>query len=181
VKVLFLNPVGEIGGAERVLLDAMLSLRSADPDIDLHLLVGAPGALLDAARAHEIEVTLLPLPQALAAAGDSSLSGGNRLKRGWYLARQALAGLPRLRPYVQTLWRTIDGIDPTLIHSNGIKTHLLAAAGANSGRPVFWHIHDFYSNRMVAARALRWAHRRAAAGIAVSAAVARDAATMRLL
>jgi len=178
VKVLFLNPVGMIGGAERVLLDSIDSLRMACPEIAISLLVAAPGPLVDAARERHVEVTVLPLPPALVVVGDSVLSAGNRLTTVWRLARQSLVGLPVLSSYLRILRRTIDALEPTLLHSNGIKTHMLTAAIADPALPVVWHLHDFCSKRLLAVQALRWARRRVAAAIAVSQAVARDAATV---
>src|SRR5205085_1802926 len=61
-----------------------------------------------------------------------------------------------------------------LIHSNGMKTHLLSRL-CSRGKPVVWHLHDYVGSRPVMARALRWASRRASAAIAVSHSVRSDA------
>jgi glycosyltransferase involved in cell wall biosynthesis len=63
-----------------------------------------------------------------------------------------------------------------VVHSNGIKTHLLSRFVLPSNIPLVWHLHDFYGLRPAAARLLRHASGNVRAGIAISQAVARDAA-----
>jgi glycosyltransferase involved in cell wall biosynthesis len=174
MKFLFLNPVGELGGAERVLLHVLTALRRAVPDLELHLLVTAPGPLIEEARRHQVQATVLELPRVLATAGDSFLKGRSWLARGWDLTRRGVFGLPAAGRYLLALRRFVRELGPDLIHSNGIKTHLLVAALPGRLPPLVWHVHDFYSFRPVAARALRCASRRVAAAIAVSHAVAED-------
>jgi len=61
-----------------------------------------------------------------------------------------------------------------VIHSNGIKTHLLSRLAGTGGIPVVWHAHDFYSQRPLVSHLLRWGRKRVAAVIAISEAVATD-------
>jgi glycosyltransferase involved in cell wall biosynthesis len=178
MRVVFLNPVGVIGGAEQVLLHMLAGLRLACPDVRPHLIVAAEGPLGDQARRHQVAVTVLPMPAALAALGDSFLPGGRGLRKAWDLARRAVVGLPAARRYLRDLRQVLQRLSPDLIHSNGIKTHLLAALVAARPVPVIWHIHDFYGCRPLAARGLRWARTRVAGAIAVSEAVARDASAV---
>ena len=53
MKILFLNPAGLIGGAERVLLDVIASLRAARPDWPLALIAAADGDLFGSSAADE--------------------------------------------------------------------------------------------------------------------------------
>ena len=49
MKILFLNPISAIGGAERVLLDLIASLRAAAPSVEIHLAATTEGPLREAA------------------------------------------------------------------------------------------------------------------------------------
>src|SRR5205807_1541538 len=61
-----------------------------------------------------------------------------------------------------------------IIHSNGIKTHLLTR-GLDRSIPVLWHIRDFLGRRPFAGRLLRWAQHPGLTVIANSNAVREDA------
>jgi glycosyltransferase involved in cell wall biosynthesis len=174
LRILFLNPVGVLGGAERALLDLLACLRRLEPALSLHLLVGTEGPLLEEARGVGVDSRLLPLPEPLSALGDSGLRG-----RGpgalWGLAR-GMAPVPGLLGgYLQAVRREVRALRPHLIHSNGMKTHMLSPATA--GLPVarVWHIHDFISERPLVRRALRALRPLATAAIANSRAVGTDA------
>jgi len=174
MRIVFVNPVAQVGGAEMILLDLMAALADAIPGVDRHLIVAGEGPLIDLARGIGVQVHARPMPDRLAGLGDSALKG--RGKVGAILglaARGAPAGLAGLR-YARGLGRLIREIGPDLIHSNGIKSHLLLRLSGLRGIPVVWHLHDFYGTRPVMARALRWASRGAAGAIAISEAVGRD-------
>ena len=49
VKIVYLNPTGQLGGAERVLLDLLASLRAAKPDLSTELIVASEGPLAERA------------------------------------------------------------------------------------------------------------------------------------
>lgn len=173
VKLLFLNPVGTVGGAERVLLDVMASLRAADPSLDIHLAAAADGPLIVAARALGAEVTVLPLAPAAGELGESGLGGGRLRKALALLGRGPGAAWAAWR-YAGRLRRLVERLRPDVVHSNGIKFHLLTRL-ARLRPPVVWHLHDFLGRRALLAPALRWAARGAAGGVAISQAVERDA------
>ncbi|WP_426757118.1 glycosyltransferase family 4 protein [Myxococcus sp. Y35] len=174
MRILFLNPVGILGGAERALLDLMACLKQQDATLSLHLLAGTAGPLLDEARALGVDARLLPLPEHLSSLGDSALRGRGPLEALRFARRLAPApGL--LADHGRALRRDVAGLAPDLVHSNGIKTHLLSAATA--GLPVkrVWHIHDFLGERPLVRRALRALSPLASAAIANSRAVGDDA------
>jgi glycosyltransferase involved in cell wall biosynthesis len=75
--------------------------------------------------------------------------------------------------FTRQLARTIDGFAPDLVHSNGLKLHVLAAR-ARLRAPLVWHLHDFVGSRRMTTRLLRWSRSRVAAIIANSRAVADD-------
>jgi glycosyltransferase involved in cell wall biosynthesis len=140
VKVLFVNPAGGLGGSERSLLDLVTSLRAARPDIDLALLALEDGELVSAARRLGIECDVLPLPESLAELGETNDARLPQVAAG--LAR-ALVGAPG---YFARLRRRVAGFDPTLVHTNGMKAHALAAAIARD-RLLVVHLRDFAGER----------------------------------
>jgi glycosyltransferase involved in cell wall biosynthesis len=174
LRILFLNPVGVLGGAERALLDLLACLRTLEPAFSLHLLTGTEGPLLEQARALGVSARVLPLPEPLSALGDSGLRGGGA-GAVWGFAR-SLAPAPGLvAGYLRQLRREVRALRPHLIHSNGIKTHLLSLATLGLGIPSVWHIHDFIGERPLVRRALQGLRPLATAAIANSQAVGRDA------
>jgi glycosyltransferase involved in cell wall biosynthesis len=174
MRIAYLNPVGCVGGAERVLLAVMAAARQADPSLEAHLIASTDGPLLRQAEAVGVRAVLLPMTGALAEVGDSRHRDSGWLGRSWGVLRQAAAGAPELWRYGRRLRARLRELAPDLVHSNGIKSHLLARLAAPRGAAVLWHVHDFYSERPVVRRVLRWARKGVAGAIAVSEAVAKD-------
>ena len=174
MRIAFVNPIAQVGGAEMILLDLMAALADAIPGVDRHLIVAGEGPLIDLARGLGVLVHIRPMPARIAGMGDSALKGGGKFGAMLGLAaRAAPAGLVGMR-YARGLGRLIREIGPDLVHSNGIKSHLLLRLAGLDGIPVVWHLHDFTATRPVMAKALRWASRGAAGAIAISEAVGRD-------
>jgi glycosyltransferase involved in cell wall biosynthesis len=169
MRLLFLNPIGKIGGAERVLLTAIAGVKREMPPATVRLLALSDGPLLDSARELGAEAELLPLPAGSGELGDSQLRGGRMA-----LLLRACTQLPAMWSFVGRLRAAIARFAPDLVHSNGIKTHLLARFAVPAAVPLVWHIHDFYGQRPLASRLLRRMRHRTRAAIAISNAVAAD-------
>jgi glycosyltransferase involved in cell wall biosynthesis len=174
MRILYLNPIGRMGGAEQVLLSMLGALRHTSPELSLHLIAGTEGPLLSHAERLGIVTHLMPMPTAMAGLGDFQLQGTGRLQKLLAVARQPLAAGPAACLYARRLQKVIQRIGPDVIHSNGIKTHLLTRFAGDGVIPVVWHAHDFYSQRPLVSRLLRWGRKRVAVTIAISQAVARD-------
>jgi glycosyltransferase involved in cell wall biosynthesis len=165
--------VGFIGGAERTLLDLLHCLRREPAPPALGLIAGGEGPLVEQAQALGVSAMALPLPDTLAAFGDTELreAGARRvLELGLSLVRSS----PVAARHLYTLRRVVRDFRPTLVHSNGLKTHLLAML-CQPEAPVVWHLHDFLGERPLVRRLLRVGALSAAAAIANSEAVAEDA------
>ena len=141
MRVLYVNPASELGGSERSLLDLLAALDETAPELDKSLLLFAEGELSRRARALGIRVEIAPLPPALGRLGESSVGGAGGLQ-ALSLATAAL-GLPR---FLMALRRTVRGSTPDLVHTNGMKAHLLALA-AVPDLPRVVHLRDFASER----------------------------------
>ncbi|HEU4456786.1 MAG TPA: glycosyltransferase family 4 protein [Longimicrobium sp.] len=171
MKVAFLSASGQVGGAERVLLDLAASLRQAEPGWEMHLVTAAEGPLGDAAARLGITVHLLPFPPALARVGDAgSSAGGSRAG----LPRALVLAAPGAAWWTARLRRLLGRIGPEVVHSHGFKVHVLGALGLPRGVRLVWHVHDYVSGRRVMAGAMRRVAGRASVALAVSDSVAAD-------
>jgi glycosyltransferase involved in cell wall biosynthesis len=122
------------------------------------------------------EVEVVPMPSVLTQLGDSQLRSVNRGRGRAKLLGQAIRALPSLFDYLAQLRAAINRFKPDLVHSNGIKTHLLSRFVVPNRITVVWHLHDFYCLRPMAAWFLRRCRSRVSRAIAISRAVAEDAA-----
>lgn len=174
MRILFLSPIGGVGGAERVLLTAVAGVKHALPSAVVRVVALTDGPLLEAATAAGAEVEVVPMPAALRRLGDSQARGRWRALPA--LALRSVAAVPAAWLYARRLRAAVARFAPDVVHSNGIKTHLLSRFAVPRGVPVVWHLHDFYGLRPLAARLLRRARGRARIGVAISQAVADDTA-----
>ncbi len=167
MRVVYLNPCGQMGGAEICLMDMLGSMRRAEPEWQLCLVLGEAGPLAGEAEAAGVRVILAPFPPALARLGDS---GGGPLGALWSCFK---AGLGTLR-YAFTLRRILAALEPDVVHTNGFKMHVLGAYACPKHARVIWHVHDYVSTRPLMKRLLSLHSGRPAAVIANSESVARD-------
>ena len=165
MRLLYLSGSGAMGGAERVLLDLILGMQTRGHQIKL--ILGEAGPLQSQVAGAGVEAEVLPMPERLAAFGESGQSPA-----------AMLAGVPAAGAAALSYLRALDAAvarwNPSLIHSNAIKTHVLGARLRHPA-PLVWHLHDYVGSRPLTARLLRW-HRGAARGaIANAVSVATDA------
>jgi glycosyltransferase involved in cell wall biosynthesis len=170
VKVLFLNPIATLGGAEHGLLDIIAALRRHSPEFQMEVLTLEDGPLLSEAATLGASTDVLRLPRELATLGESG--PGGQPSHGWLRNAKAAAALSFWFPRLGAVLRRKRA---NVLHSNGLKTHLLAAVAKPAALPLIWHIHDFVSERRLTARLLPRLQRRVACALAISQAVAEDA------
>jgi glycosyltransferase involved in cell wall biosynthesis len=171
VRIVYLNPSGQLGGAETSLLAILASIRAAVPSWELWLVIGEDGPLAGEARKLGVHVVLARFPGGLARLGDANAS------RWAMLARIAAASAAALK-YKRHLARVLGSINPDLIHTNGFKMHLLGAWTRPQGTPLLWHIHDYVSTRPLMRYLLRAFQKPCTAAIANSNSVANDLRTV---
>lgn len=167
MKIKFVSPVGEIGGAEQVMLQLLACLR---PEHEVSVVLMSGGPLEERIRALDVPCDILPLPKAWEEVGESQESKQSLLHlaavaplRGWGL----YSYVNRLSAYLR---REPSGI----LHTNGIKAHLVTALARPKSAKLVWHIHDYVGRRPIARRALRLLSRRADLGLGVSRSVVAD-------
>jgi glycosyltransferase involved in cell wall biosynthesis len=148
-RVLFVNPGRALGGAEHSLLLLLQGLRACGVEAEVALF--GDGPFRDRLSALRIRTVELVLPRWTQAAGRYRLPGGP-------VGGAALmaGGLPAALRLAAAARRA--GAD--LIHTNGMKAHLLGGLAGRLVRvPVIWHLRDFPPGGW-AGRTLREAARR---------------------
>lgn len=177
MRIVFFNPIGEIGGAERVLLLLLAELGKTEPSIERGLILGGDGPLRTEAERLGVPTEVVAMPTSLAAFGDSDISGGRSgVMRVFRLLLRAMIALPATIMYLARLRRQIRLLNPDILHSNGIKSHLTAALVRPHRTQLVWHIHDFLGDRALVRRLMRRLAGRVSLAVANSDAVRVDAA-----
>lgn len=175
MKIAYLTPSGQLGGAEISLLDFLASLRATKPDWSLHLIVGEAGPMIARAEDMGIQTSVVPFPASLARLGDAGVGGpsGNQISR-LSLVAKLFSASAAVASYSRQLRRVLGKSALDLIHTNGFKMHILGAYARPRHVPVIWHIHDYVSLRPVMTRLMRTHANRCNAAVANSHSVAAD-------
>jgi len=135
LRVLFVNPGRDLGGAEQSLFLLIEALRARDvvPTVALFGDGGGPFAVRLASLG--IPSERLEVPDAVRRASRYRSSQG--FAQTATLTAQALPSIVRLA-------RLARRTDARVIHTNGLKAHILGGlAGQLARRPVVWHVRDF--------------------------------------
>ncbi|HEY7185101.1 MAG TPA: glycosyltransferase family 4 protein [Vicinamibacterales bacterium] len=172
MSIVFLTPTGQSGGAEAALVEILAGLRESHPSWSLELIVASDGPLVDGAHALGVPVQVVPFPASLAQLGDWNVGRGF-WSRAAFLARCAGSAWPAAQ-YLRRLRRLLRDRQPSVIHTNGFKMHVLGAWARPHGAAVLWHVHDYVTRRALMATLLRWSQRRCSAAVANSRSVADD-------
>jgi glycosyltransferase involved in cell wall biosynthesis len=174
LRFVFLAPAAQMGGAERSLLDLISSLRQCGHPVECHLILPLPGPLDDAARKLGVTVHHVAMPQRLLRVGDSRTARIGRMRRLSAMGGSILS----LFGYVRRLRGAIAQIGPDIVHSNGLKTHIMAALTCPKTAMLGWHMRDFISGRPAVSRLLKLLAKRTSVIVAISQAVATDVRQM---
>jgi glycosyltransferase involved in cell wall biosynthesis len=161
MRILALNPSPMLGGAEFSLLDVLVGLMARGHSVCLCAPCGGP--LLEEAQARRIPVREWAMPRMLRRVG--RYSGVIQVALSPFAAVGAIASLASL----------VRAVRPDVVYSNGIKSHLLAAAVRPFGAPpVVWHVRDFVGGRGISSLLFAVARLTASGVIANSRAVAEE-------
>ena len=175
MRIAYLSPSGQLGGAEISLLDFLASLRAAEPAWSLSMILAEEGPMVARAESLGVQTRVVPFPPSLARLGDAGVGGpsGNQISRLALLAK-LLSASAAVASYSKRLRRALTEFAPDLIHTNGFKMHILGAYARPRRVPVIWHVHDYVSLRPVMMRLMRTHASRCAAAVANSRSVAAD-------
>lgn len=169
MKVCFVSPVAELGGSELSLLDVMASLGSLG--VTRSLVAFADGELVERARQAGVEAHVLALPESLRQLGESGLRSGGR---GWPQFLRASAHGVRFFGFARRFRDLLFRLQPDVLHTNGIKAHVVGATFAPRTLPIAMHVRDYLSERPIARHVLRALLRPSLHVIANSRSVADD-------
>jgi glycosyltransferase involved in cell wall biosynthesis len=175
MRVSWLSVSDQLGGSEQVLLTMLRGVRDARPDWTCQVVVPGTGPLRQRVEDSGAACVVVPMPPALARVGESAAA-----REGWNTAATIALGLRlgagavALPAYEARIARTLSSFRPDVIHTNGLKAHVLGARSRRQSAAVVWHLHEYVSRR----RVTRWLMRRYArhcnAIIANSSSVASD-------
>lgn len=164
------------GGAETSLVTLLTALRRLEPAWDMTVIVPSAGLLVGECHDAGITTMVLPYPPALSRLGETGAIGnGGRMTGAARIAfgcTRAAASIPR---YVLALRRALFDRRATVLHTNGVKAHIVGALAKPRSVRLVWHLHDYVRARPFTAAALRRLARRADAVVANSDSVRRDA------
>ena len=133
MRVLFVNPGRDLGGAEQSLLLLLRELLRNDVEATVALFGDGPFA----ARLAQMGLRTAYLLLTDAVRRSTRYSPGMRLSELARLGAQAVPGTAQL---VALAVRTHADV----VHTNGLKAHVLGGlAGRIALRPVVWHVRDF--------------------------------------
>jgi len=145
MRVLFVSPAAELGGAERCLIDCIAGLQHEGADVEVELLSLADGPLVEQARALGVATQVVEPPRELTELGESGTRRPGALVELASSAPEGVRFLAKLR-------RAVAGASPDVVHSNGMKAHLLAGVVTPARARLAVHLHDFTGAR----RASKW-------------------------
>jgi glycosyltransferase involved in cell wall biosynthesis len=165
------------GGAETSLLTLLTALQALDRSRRITVVTPGKGPLPDRCRDVGFDVVELPFPAALNGLGESGATARRRVgvNRGALAVTALRAGIA-LPGYLRALRAVMRRANATVVHSNGLKAHVVAALGKPAGTRLVWHLHEYVSGRPLTAALLRRLARRADVVVANSDSVLRDAA-----
>jgi glycosyltransferase involved in cell wall biosynthesis len=170
MKILYLSGSGQLGGAESSLLNLLTGVQQECAEIEPVVVAPEEGTFTRACRELGVPCSILPMPCQLERFGDSQIGAGELLGKVFGAAR--LAG-DFLR-YARALRHLIRRERPAVIHTNGLKMHILGAWANRERVPLVGHIHDYVSTRRLAGKLLKFSAHGFSSFIANSQSVAED-------
>ena len=153
MNIVFLNPSGALGGAETALIQMVTALRDARPRWKMTVIASAPGPLLEHTSRLGVTSFDVTFPPQVARLGEWGRRG-SRMARVQLAGGLARAALPALW-YSATLRQQLRNLDPDVVHTNGLKMHLLGSRCAPRRAKILWHLHDYPDARPLSAALLR--------------------------
>jgi len=177
MRLTCLSVSDQLGGSEVALVAMIAALERLRPEWQFQVVLPGDGPLRERLNATRAICSVVPMPTALSRMGEWTA-----VQDGWSAGSQAALGLKlcataaALPGYERRLKRPISQFQPDLIHTNGLKAHILGARIRIPGAQVVWHLHEYISRRALTRWLMRRYASRCSAIVANSASVAADIA-----
>jgi glycosyltransferase involved in cell wall biosynthesis len=178
MRICWISVSDQLGGSEIALLTMLRGLRDARPGWTSQVILPGHGPLRERLEALGVSSVVVPMPDAVARIGESATvrdrwSPAATVVLGLRLGATALA----LPSYETLLNRAIAPFRPDVIHTNGLKAHVLGARIQRPATALVWHLHEYVSPRRLTGWLLRRYAGRCKAIVANSSSVAADVAS----
>jgi glycosyltransferase involved in cell wall biosynthesis len=173
MRIAFVSVSDGLGGSEIALVEMIAALRRARPDWPLSVILPGRGPLLERLSTAGASCHVVPIPDSLARAGESHVIDSGTPGRWASFGLSLLRVGAAMPAYERRLRQEIERISPRIVHSNGLKAHVIAARSARR-IPLVWHMHEYVGRRPLTRALLRRHTGRTSAIIANSASVAAD-------
>ena len=178
MRICCLSVSDQLGGSEVALAGMIAAIGRSHPDWRFHVVLPGNGPLRDRVVEAGARCSVVTMPAALARMGEWSA-----VQEGWSPAARVTLGLKlcetaaALPAYESRLARAIAEAQPDVLHTNGLKAHVLGARVKTSRERLVWHLHEYVSPRKLTRWLLRRYASRCSAIVANSASVAADVGT----
>lgn len=178
MRICCLSVSDQLGGSEVALAGMISAIGRSHHNWHVHVVLPGNGPLRDRLIEAGARCSVVTIPPALARMGEWSAvqegwSAGARVALGLRLCETAAA----LPAYESRLARAIEEVQPDVLHTNGLKAHVLGARVKHSRHRLVWHLHEYVSPRKLTRWLLRRYASRCSAVVANSASVAADVGT----
>ncbi len=172
LHLVYVNPVGTVGGAERAILSAIQALQIVSAKscraVRFTLVAFADGPLRAEAADLGIGFVVVHIPAAMGEVGEQAGSFSRaRLLR-------AARGVPAMLRFLRQLRRVLDSLAPTTIITNGVKANVFVGRVTPRCQSVVWYVQDYYGARRVTAKLLPWLGQNVAGAIVISRSIEAD-------
>ncbi|MEA2488744.1 MAG: hypothetical protein QOH21_536, partial [Acidobacteriota bacterium] len=179
MRISWLSVSDRLGGSEIALVSMIRAIRDARPDWVNQVILPGSGPLLGRLEAAGASCAVVPMPAAVARVGESAAvnqrwSTGSAISLGLRLGAGAVA----LPGYESLLGRALSKFRPDIIHTNGLKAHVLGARAGLPDTAVVWHLHEYVTPRRLSRWLLRRYVRACDAIVANSASVGSDVSSI---
>ncbi len=167
----------QLGGSEVALVRMVTALEQQHPEWQFQVILPGNGPLRERLSKTRVVCSVVPMPTAVSRLGEWAA-----VQNGWRAGSQVALGVrlcgtaAALPGYESQLTRVVSEFRPHLVHTNGLKAHVLGARLRMPDAGLLWHLHEYISRRKLTRWLLRRYASRCSAIVANSASVAKDVA-----
>lgn len=178
MRITWVSVSDQMGGSEVALAGMVTALERFRPEWQFQVVLPGEGPLHERLRETRAICSVVPMPIAVSRLGEWAA-----VQDGWRARSQVALGITlcgtaaALPGYQSHLGRAISEFRPHIVHTNGLKAHVLGARLRTPDAGLVWHLHEYISQRKLTRWLLRRYQSRCSAIVANSASVAEDVNT----